>query len=150
MQNRLDQIRYFIPQLKVSSVVSPDKRSDDPDISIAPLIKRPISIDYREDVHVHPSCFINRDCYIAHSPECVVSIGENTIVGVGARLLGMTHPIDWRERHGMGSVCLAADVKIGKECFVGAGVTLLQVQPHLSRFLVFDDNTTTQGRSDHR
>jgi maltose O-acetyltransferase len=91
------------------------------------LIKRPIHIDHGENVHIHPSCFINRDCYIAHSPECAVSIGENTIVGVGARLLGVTHPIDWRERNGRFGMSLAADVKIGKECFVGAGVTLLHV-----------------------
>ena len=108
-------------------IVSPGKRSDDPDTLIAPMIKRPIHLDYGENVHIHPSCFINRDCYIAHSPECEVSIGENTIVGVGARLLGVTHPIDWRERHGRGGMAFAADVKIGKECFVGAGVTLLHV-----------------------
>jgi hypothetical protein len=108
-------------------IVSPGKRSDDPDTLIAPLIKRPIHIDYGENVHIHPSCFINRDCYIAHSPECAVSIGENTIVGVGARLLGVTHPIDWRERNGRFGMSLAADVKIGKECFVGAGVTVLYV-----------------------
>lgn len=114
-------------QANSNSILSPGKRSDDPDTRIAPLIKRPIHIDYGENVHIHPSCFINRDCYIAHSPESVISIGENTIVGVGARLLGVTHPIDWRERHGRCGMSLAADVKIGKECFLGAGVTLLHV-----------------------
>jgi hypothetical protein len=108
-------------------IVSPGKRSDDPDTLIAPTIKRPIHLDYGENAHIHPSCFINRDCYIAHSPECAISIGENTIVGVGARLLGVTHPIDWRERNGRFGMSLAADVKIGKECFVGTGVTLLHV-----------------------
>jgi hypothetical protein len=133
-------------------IVSPGKRSDDPDTLIAPLIKRPIHLDYGENVHIHPSCFINRDCHIAHSPECAVSIGENTIVGVGVRLLGVTHPIDWRERDGRSGVTLAADVKIGKECFVGAGVTLLQVTPAIPfEILVLDANTTAaQSRSDHR
>lgn len=66
----------------------------------------------------------------SHSPECAVRIGENTIVGVGVRLLGVTHPIDWRKRNGRSGMTLAADMKIGKECFVGAGVTLLHVQPY--------------------
>jgi acetyltransferase-like isoleucine patch superfamily enzyme len=129
-ENKIDSIKfpYSRPKLTaVNSIVSPSKRSDDPDILIAPLIKRPIYLDYGENVHIHHSCFIDRDCYITHSPECAVSIGENTIVGVGARLLGVTHPIDWRERHGRSGMAFATDVKIGKECFVGAGVTLLHV-----------------------
>lgn len=91
----------------------------------APLVKGPIHIDYGINVHIHPSCFVNRDCYILDTPESEISIGENTIVGVGARLLGVTHPVDWRERQGRYGVSLAEDVRIGKDCFLGAGVTVL-------------------------
>lgn len=91
----------------------------------APMIKSPIHIDYSTHVHIAASCFINRDCYIADSPDCTVAIGENTIIGVSARILGVTHPIDWRERQGRLGPSLAGDVKIGNDCFIGAGVTVL-------------------------
>lgn len=90
-----------------------------------PVIEGPIHIDYGLNVHIHPSCLINRDCYIADTPECEVSIGENTILGVGVRILGVTHPIDWRERQGRYGPHLAGDVKIGRECLIGAGVVIL-------------------------
>ncbi|GAB7333334.1 hypothetical protein MBLNU13_g04960t1 [Cladosporium sp. NU13] len=89
------------------------------------MIKSPIRIDYGTNVHVQPSCFINWDCYIADSPDCTIVIGKNTIIGVSARILGVTHPIDWRERQGRLGPSLAGDVKIGSDCFIGAGVTIL-------------------------
>lgn len=89
------------------------------------MIKGPIHIDYGTNVYIHASCFINRDCYIGDSPHCTIVIGENTILGVGTRIIGVTHPIDWRERQGRLGPSLAGDVKIGNDCFIGAGVTVL-------------------------
>jgi maltose O-acetyltransferase len=89
------------------------------------MIKSPIRIDYGTNVHIHPSCFINWDCYIADSPDCTIAIGKDTIIGVSSRILGVTHPVDWRERRGRYGPSLAGDVKIGNDCFIGAGVTVL-------------------------
>lgn len=105
-----------------SSIVSPKTSYDGADVA---MIKAPIQIDYGLNVRIHPSCFIDRDCFIADSPDCMVSIGEHTIIGVSARILGVTHPIDWRERKGRQGPSVAGDVVIGKNCFIGANVIVL-------------------------
>ena len=89
------------------------------------MIQSPIRIDYGTKVHIHPWCFINWDCYIADSPDCTIATGEDTIIGVSARILYVTHPIDLRERQGTLGPSLAGDVNIGNDCFIGAGVTIL-------------------------
>jgi acetyltransferase-like isoleucine patch superfamily enzyme len=91
----------------------------------APMINGPINIDYGTNLHIHGSCFVNRDCYIADSPDCTISVGENTIIGVRVQILGVTHPINWRERQGRFGMSLAVDVKIGNDCFIGARVIVL-------------------------
>ena len=89
------------------------------------MIKSPIHIDYGTNVHIHPSSFIDLGCYTADSPDCTIVVGENTLIGIEARILGVTHPIDWRQRQGRRGPSLAGDVKIGNDCFIGAGVTVL-------------------------
>lgn len=34
----------------------------------APLVKSPFHIDYGTNVHIAPSAFINRNCYLQDSP----------------------------------------------------------------------------------
>ncbi|KAM0716980.1 hypothetical protein Q7P37_006832 [Cladosporium fusiforme] len=81
-----------------------------------PTIKGPIHIDYGVNLHVHHTCFINRDCYIADSPEIDISIGANTLVSVGVRLLGC-------------GVIVLPGVTIGDGCVVGAGSVVTNSVP---------------------
>lgn len=105
-----------------TSIMSPQNDYDGTDV---PIIRAPIQVDYGINVRIDPSCFINRDCFIADSPECTISIGEHTIIGVSAWILGVTHPKYWRERKGRQGPSLAGDVVIGKNCFIGANVIVL-------------------------
>jgi acetyltransferase-like isoleucine patch superfamily enzyme len=109
----------------IGSIVGLGNTSDGGMIPNAAMTNGPINIDYGTNLHIHGSCFVNRDCYIADSPDCTISVGENTIIGVGVQILGVTHPINWRERQGRFGMSLAVDVKIGNDCFIGARVIVL-------------------------
>lgn len=89
------------------------------------MIKGPIHIDYGTNIDIHHTCFINRDSVIVDSPEIDISIGANTLIGTGVRLLGVTHPIDWGERQGRQGPSLAGNVSTGNDCFIGCGVIVL-------------------------
>lgn len=104
------------------SIVDPSNKKN---ATECPLIKGPIYTDYGVNLHVHPTSFINRDCYIADSPEIDIRIGANTLISIGVRLLGVTHPVDWRERQGRKGPSLAGDVTIGNDCFIGCGAIVL-------------------------
>lgn len=75
-------------------------------------------MDYGINVHVHPSCFIDRDCYILDTPESDISIGENTIVRRSSLIRHHAPCGLERERQGRYGVSLAGDVRIEKECFL--------------------------------
>lgn len=104
------------------SIVNPTDEAGSSEIS---MVKSPIHIDYGVNVDIHPSCFINRGCYLADTSESVVRIGGNTLIGMGVKLLGVTHPTYWEDRRGRLGPSLAGNVVIGKDCFVGAGTILL-------------------------
>ena len=89
------------------------------------MIKSPINIDYGKNLHIAPSCFINRNCFIGDTPMFPIIIGENTILGCGVHILGVTHPNDWKERQGRLGPSLAGPVTIGRDCFLGSYVVVM-------------------------
>ena len=100
------------------------------------MIKSPIYIDYGTNVHIAPSCFINRNCFIGDSPAFPVTIGDNTIIGPGVHILGVTHPLDWRERNGRNEASLAGPVTIGQNSFIGSYAVIMYVSSAHSKGLM--------------
>ena len=89
------------------------------------MIKSPINIDYGTNVHIDPSCFINRNCFIGDCPSFPITIGENTLLGPGVHIHAVTHPADWRERKGRNGPSFAGPVTIGKDCFIGSYAVIM-------------------------
>ena len=98
---------------------------DNGELPEAPMIKSPIYMDYGVNVHIAPSSFLNRNCVISDAPEHPITIKDNTIIGVGVHVLGVTHSVDWRERNGRNGPSLAGAVTIGKNCFIGSHVVIM-------------------------
>lgn len=89
------------------------------------MIKSPIDIDYGVNVHIHPSCFINRHCFIGDSPKCPITIGENRLIGPGVHIHDVTHPVDWRDRKGRNGPSIAGPVTIGRDYFIGSYAVIM-------------------------
>lgn len=91
----------------------------------APRIKGPIYVDYGTKLHIHPSVFINRGCTILDNPIYPVVIAEDTLIGPNVTISSVSHPRDWRIRRGQAGPSLFASTIIGRDCFIGANVTIL-------------------------
>ncbi|KAH9822835.1 CysE/LacA/LpxA/NodL family acetyltransferase [Teratosphaeria destructans] len=93
----------------------------------APLVRSPFYVDYGINVHVEPSAVIDRCCCFQDCPlpQAGIWVGGGTYVGVGVVMGTVTMEEDWRRRKGVFGPALAAEVRIGRECIVGAGSIIL-------------------------
>ena len=93
----------------------------------APLIKTPFHVDYGVNIHIAPSAFIHRDCYLQDSAYVQIAIGEGTMVGPNVHILTIAHEIDWRRRDGVNGPAWAAPVTIGDDCYIGSHSVIMYV-----------------------
>lgn len=66
--------------------------------------------------------FLNHFCFLENG--AAITIGDDTCLGPGVRLLTTTHQIGASDRR-VGHGCIRKPVTIGKGCWLGAGVTVL-------------------------
>lgn len=106
-------------------------------------IRPPILIEYGERVRIGSNVFINNDFMVLGSGR--VSIGDNVLIGPGARLYTPNHPLDLELRRegweiGLpitieddawlgGSVVICPGVTIGARSVVGAGSVVTKDVP---------------------
>ena len=114
--------------LTKTSLVNPRTMHGEPFVE-APLIKTPFYVDYGVNIHVAPSAFIHRDCYLQDNIYVPISIGEGTMVGPHVHILTVAHRIDWRCRDGVNGPARACSVTIGDDCYIGSHVVIMYVLP---------------------
>ncbi|KAF2768504.1 trimeric LpxA-like protein, partial [Teratosphaeria nubilosa] len=93
----------------------------------APLVRSPFYVDYGINVHVDPSAVIDRCCCFQDSPlpQAGIWVDEGTYIGVGVVVGTVKMEGDWRKRDGVFGPALAAEVRIGRDCIIGAGSIML-------------------------
>ncbi|KAK4549047.1 hypothetical protein LTR36_007503 [Oleoguttula mirabilis] len=91
----------------------------------APLVKSPFYVDYGTSVHIAPSAFIHRNCYLQDSPYATIAIGEGTWIGPNVHIQSVKHETDWRHRHGVYGPSWASPVTIGDDCIIGSYAVIL-------------------------
>lgn len=93
-----------------------------------PYVKGPIFVDYGLRVHIDPTTFINRNCFILDTPVADITIGPRCAIGPNVTIVGVGHPARHEDR------CEAetgrpgswgAAVALGAGVWIGAGVTIL-------------------------
>lgn len=93
-----------------------------------PYIKQPVYIDYGLRLHIAPTTFINRNCYIMDTPVADITIGERCMIGPNVSIIGIGHPVRYEDRNEFetgraGS--WGAKVEVCDGVWIGAGVTIL-------------------------
>lgn len=86
-----------------------------------PFVEPPIYLDYGTNTRFGKNCFMNFDCVILDVAP--VEIGDNFMAATKVQLLTATHPLDPTERNSGKEY--AKPIKIGHNCWLGAGVIIL-------------------------
>ncbi|KAK5126388.1 hypothetical protein LTR85_010624 [Meristemomyces frigidus] len=91
----------------------------------APLVNSPFYVDYGINVHIAPSAFIHRDCYLQDSPYAPIAIGVGTWIGPNVHIQSVKHEIDSRHRHGVYGPSWASPATVGDDCIIGSYAVIL-------------------------
>lgn len=95
-------------------------------------IESPFFCDYGEHIHIGADTFVNANCVFLDSAE--IRIGANVLIGPGAQLLTVSHPVkaadrivsqDQRAPAQAPYVLFAKPITIGDNAWIGAGSIVL-------------------------
>jgi maltose O-acetyltransferase len=95
-------------------------------------IEPPFFCDYGANLSIGAETFLNVNCVLLDSAE--IRIGRNTLLGPGVQLLTAHHPLAAPDRvrpgatrmpHSAPYVTQAAPIRIGDECWIGAGTLVM-------------------------
>ncbi len=85
------------------------------------VIRAPFHVDYGQNIHFEPGCFVNFNCVILDV--CEVRIGARTQVGPNVQILTADHPRDPQAR-ARGEEW-GRPITIGADVWIGGGAILL-------------------------
>ncbi|CAH0056000.1 unnamed protein product [Clonostachys solani] len=97
---------------------------DDDALSNEPYIEAPIMVDYGTNLKLGKDVYINFSCTFLDS--CPITIGSRTLIGPNCSLYATSHPIDGHIRDGTKGPECAQPIVIGKDCWLGGNVIVLQ------------------------
>ncbi|KAK6442880.1 hypothetical protein LTR95_000895 [Oleoguttula sp. CCFEE 5521] len=87
-----------------------------------PIIGPSFSVDYGTKLDIDPSVIINRGCVFVDSPVRAISIGPRSVLGPDVRIIAATGTYGPSDT---GLTYTASDVRIGKDCNIGACTVIL-------------------------
>lgn len=93
-----------------------------------PYVKTPFHMDYGLRVHIAPTTFINRNCFIMDTPVGDIVIGEHCSIGPNVTIIGVGHPVQAENRLEFATErpgSWGARVTVGDGVWIGAGCTIL-------------------------
>lgn len=93
------------------------------DINVCARFGLFLNISNQGKLHIGKNCFFNRNCSI-HCHDSI-TIGENTIFGENVQLYDHDHKFN-TSTNGILSGYNTAPITIGKNCWIGANVTILK------------------------
>lgn len=81
----------------------------------------PFHCDLGFNIKLGKNVLINYDCVLLDCGE--ISIGDNTLIGPGVKIVTADHPYDAKERRDWSVTC--APIRIGEDVWIGAGAIIL-------------------------
>ncbi|WVW83588.1 hypothetical protein I302_105609 [Kwoniella bestiolae CBS 10118] len=78
--------------------------------------------EYGFNITIGDEVFIGANCTLLDI--CPITIGSRTMLGPNVQILTPSHPISPEERNGLKGREWAKPVKIGNDCWIGAGATI--------------------------
>ncbi|WWD02676.1 hypothetical protein V865_000717 [Kwoniella europaea PYCC6329] len=78
--------------------------------------------EYGFNITIGDEVFIGANCTLLDV--CPITIGSRTMLGPNVQILTPSHPISPEERSGLKGREWAKPVKVGNDCWIGAGVTI--------------------------
>ncbi|KAK3846251.1 MAG: trimeric LpxA-like protein [Linnemannia gamsii] len=85
-------------------------------------VEPPIQVDYGHNTTLGNSVLLGSNTVLL---DCArITIGDRTILGPGVKLLGATHPLNPLLRYPIRQFDYAMEIRVGKDCCVGAGAVL--------------------------
>nr|XP_031859243.1 uncharacterized protein CI109_005271 [Kwoniella shandongensis]KAA5526315.1 hypothetical protein CI109_005271 [Kwoniella shandongensis] len=87
------------------------------------IIVTPFTCEYGFNLSFGDGIFIGPNCTFLDV--CPISIGDRSMIGANCQLLTPCHPLSPEERNGLNGPEWAKPITIGKDCWLGGGVTLV-------------------------
>lgn len=91
-----------------------------PGIPESSFINPPFNCDHGHGIRLGENVFVNYGCIMLDGG--LITIGNNTQIGPGCRLVTPNHPMNYIERRKPQECC--HPITIGEDCWLGAGVVV--------------------------
>ncbi|CAD6589218.1 MAG: O-acetyl transferase [Tremellales sp. Tagirdzhanova-0007] len=95
-------------------------------ISESSWIMRNFTCEYGFNIIMGENTYVGPNCtFIDVCPRSKVTIGTKTMIGADCKLYTPVHPLSPEERNGLSGPEGAKPITIGRDCWLGGGVTIL-------------------------
>ncbi|KAJ5701635.1 hypothetical protein N7488_009183 [Penicillium malachiteum] len=88
-----------------------------------PFVDGPISIDHGLNFKIGKGSFLNFNTLVLDT--CLITVGENVLLGPNVSLYGAVHPMDPAERRGLKGPEAGKEIHIEDDVWIGAGISIL-------------------------